>query len=83
MLFLMSLTTFSSCVGAERVVTVVGLACQSIGLHGTDRDSHVKRVLTWSDCTDFDTGLFLPLGGFRHRLLGHVTSFFFFGDSEG
>ena len=29
MLFLMSLTTFLSCVGAERVVIVIGLACQS------------------------------------------------------
>ena len=28
MLFLMSLTTFPSCVGAERVVIVIGLACQ-------------------------------------------------------
>ena len=59
MLFMMFLTTFSSCVGAERVETVVGLACQGIGLHGTDCDSHVKRVLTRSDGTDFDTGLFL------------------------
>ena len=58
-LFLMSFTNFSSCVGAERVETVAGLACQRIGLHGTDCDSHVKRVLTWSDGTDFDTGLFL------------------------
>ena len=55
----MSLTTFSSCVGAERVETVADLACQRIGLHGTDFDSHVKRVVTWSDGTDFDTGLFL------------------------
>ena len=28
MLFLMSLTTFPSCAGAERVATVIGLACQ-------------------------------------------------------
>ena len=59
MLFMMFFTTFSSCVGAERVETVFGLACQRIGLHGTDCESHVTRVLTWSDGTDFDTGLFL------------------------
>ena len=33
--------------------------------------SHVKRVLTWSDCTDFDTGLFLA-----HFLLGLFTLYF-------
>ena len=32
---------------------------KDIGLHCTDCDFHVKRVLTWSDGTDFDTGLFL------------------------
>ena len=56
-LFLMSLATFSSCVGAERVETMAGFACQRIGLLGTDCDSHVKRVLTWSDCTGFDNGI--------------------------
>ena len=45
MLFLMSLTTFSSCVGVERVETVWVRLASEFDCTVTDCGSHVKRVL--------------------------------------